>query len=116
MTSKAALCMALLQGRVINIKNGFELFGITNVPREIGRSVERSFDVEVSRNNRKAKSRYGQRCTWVDYRLNHTRYNMPGIHKMKAYVKEQFEKSPPPKTDSSVKKYQQIELFIKSFS
>ena len=115
MTSKAALCIALLQGRVINIKNGFDLFGITNVPREIGRSVERSFGVSVSRTNRKGKSRYGQRCTWVDYRLNNTRYNLPGIHKMKAYVKEEFENSPPPKTDTSVKKYQQIELFIKTF-
>ena len=32
MTSKAALCKALLDGRVVNIKNGFELFGITNIP------------------------------------------------------------------------------------
>lgn len=90
MTSKAALCKALLEGKVVNIKNGFQLFGITNVPREIGRSIERYFGVEVSRNGREGTTRYGQDCVWTDYRLNRTEYNKPGIEKMKAYVAEQM--------------------------
>lgn len=90
MTSKAALCKALLEGKVVNIKNGFHLFGITNVPREIGRSVERYFKVEVSRTEREGTTKYKQPCTWVDYRLNRTEYNQDGIKRMKDYVAEQM--------------------------
>lgn len=91
MTSKAALCKALLEGKIVNIKNGFDLFGITNVPREIGRSVERSFDVEVSRTQMEGKSRYGQPVVWVNYRLNKTEYNAAGIKKMKEYVEKEMQ-------------------------
>lgn len=102
MTSKAALCKALLDGMVVNIKNGFHLFGITNIPREIGRSIERDgsvtgnpndngFGVEVSRTEQNGVSRYGQKCEWTDYRLNRTEYNIKGIQKMKEYVAEQME-------------------------
>lgn len=90
MTSKAALCKALLEGKVVNIKNGFNWFGITNVPREIGRSIERYFHVEVSRTSREGTTKYKQPCTWTDYRLNRTEYNREGIEKMKAYVLEQM--------------------------
>jgi hypothetical protein len=89
MTGKAALCTALLRGQVVNIKNGFELFGITNIPREIGRSVEREFGVQVSRTQMEGKSRYGQPVVWVNYRLNRTEYNQEGIKKMIDYVASQ---------------------------
>jgi len=100
MTAKAALCKALLDGRVVNIKNGFTLFGITNIPREIGRSIEREgkvtgnkndtgFGVEVSRTERTGETRYGQVCNWTDYRLNDTDYNKEGIQKMRDYVAQQ---------------------------
>lgn len=89
MTAKAALCKALLSGRVVNIKNGVINFGITNIPREIGRSVERSFGVKVSRTPREGKSRYKQHITWVDYRLDKTPYNQDGIKKMMDYVSQQ---------------------------
>lgn len=88
MTSKAALCKALLEGRVLNIKNGFDLLGITNIPREIGRMIERPFNVQVSRTKREGKSRYGQPVIWFDYRLNRTEYNITGIIKMERYVEE----------------------------
>lgn len=89
MTSKAALCKALLDGKVVNIKNSFDLFGITNCPREIGRSVERAFGVIVSRTQMDGNSRYGQPCVWVNYRLNKTEQNKEGIEKMRKYVDEQ---------------------------
>lgn len=92
MTSKAALCKALLEGKVLNIKNGFNLFGITNIPREISRMIERPFNVQVSRTKREGKSRYGQSVCWFDYRLNKTEYNAEGIKKMEEYVKEQTPK------------------------
>jgi hypothetical protein len=88
MNSKAALCLHLLKGEVVNIGSGFKLLGITNVPREIGRSIERSFDVVISRVQKEGKTRYGVPCNWVDYRLNFTDYNKPGIEKMRAYVRQ----------------------------
>ena len=101
MTSKAALIQALLEGKIVNIKNGFTLFGITNVPREIGRCVERPFGVIVSRLPRTGKSRYGQPVTWVDYRLNPLiENNKDGIKKMMEYVAKQ---SGTPKTEKEQK-------------
>lgn len=88
MNSKAALCLHLLKGEVVNIGSGFKLLGITNVPREIGRSIERPFGVTISRTYKEGKTRYGVPCNWVDYRLNFTEYNKPGIEKMKKYVSE----------------------------
>jgi hypothetical protein len=90
MTAKAALCQALLNGEVINIKNGFTKIGITNAPREISRMVEKDFNVIVSRTPQKGKNRYRGAVTWVDYRLNTTEYNKPGIKAMKEYVKSQI--------------------------
>lgn len=89
MTAKAALCKLLLEGHTLNIKNCFNLIGITNCPREISRMVEQPFGVNVSRVRRKGKSRYGQSVTWVDYYLNaFTDRNKEGVEKMKKYVKE----------------------------
>lgn len=89
MTSKAALCKALLDGKILNIKNGFNLLGITNIPREIGRSIEREFGVVVNRFPEQGVTRYGQVCNWVNYRLPRISQNAEGIAKMKAYVLSQ---------------------------
>lgn len=89
MTAKAALCKALLDGEVLNVKNCFTKIGLTNCAREIGRSVERSFGVIVSRTPRTGKNRYRGSVNWVDYRLNVTQYNKPGVQKMKEYVSSQ---------------------------
>lgn len=93
MTAKAALCKALLDGKVLNIKNCFSLIGLTNCPREISRMIEKPFGVTVSRTPMDGKSRYGQPVTWVDYRLNVTDYNADGIKKMKEYVKSELSKN-----------------------
>ena len=90
MTAKAALAKALLDGRVINIKNCFETIGLTNAPREISRMIEKDFDVQVSRTHMEGKSRYGSPITWVNYRLNSTEYNREGIKKMKEYVNKEL--------------------------
>lgn len=93
MTAKAALIKALLGGEVLNIKNCFRLIGLTNCPREIGRSVEREFGVMVSRTPMKGRTRYGQTCNWVNYRLNRTSYNSAGRKKMKEYVQAETAKA-----------------------
>ena len=88
MTAKAALCYALLDGRVLNVKNCFETIGLTNCAREISRMVEKDFGVEVSRVPMEGTSKYGQKVTWVNYRLNKTEQNQPGIAKMKDYIQK----------------------------
>lgn len=110
MTAKAALAKALLDGRVINIKNCFETIGLTNAPREISRMIEKPFGVVISRTQKEGKSRYGQPVTWFNYRLKRTDYNKDGITKMEAYVKEQVG-AINPTTDNQVKKLKEQLLF-----
>jgi hypothetical protein len=107
MTSKAALCLALLEGKVVNIKNCFENFGISNAPREIGRSVERAFGVSVTKMPCAGTSRYGQPIRWYNYMLNPLREgNKEGIEKMRDYVLKQMGT---PKTDKQQKQFKKLE-------
>ena len=92
MTAKAALCKALLDGNVLNVKNVFRTIGLTNAAREISRMVEKPFGVEVSRTPKNGKSRYGTEVTWIDYYLIKSEHNLPGIAKMEAYVAEHSHK------------------------
>ena len=93
MNQKCAIIKSLLDGKVLSIMNGFQWFGCTNIPREVGRSVEREFNVKVSRINVETTSRYGQSCNYTQYRLNRTDYNAPGVLLMEMYV-ESIEKRP----------------------
>ena len=86
MNQKCAIAKSLLKGEVLSIMNGFKWFGCTNIPREIGRSIEREFDVQVSRMQKEGISRYKQPVNYFEYRLNRTEYNKEGIAKMEAYV------------------------------
>lgn len=86
MTKKAALAKSLLNGEVISIMDGFRRFKITNVPREIGRSIERYFGVKVSRVKKDFVDDNGNDGYYFEYRLNKTRMNLAGISKMEDYV------------------------------
>lgn len=101
MNQKAALIRALLAGEVVSIMTGFKMMGITNVPREIGRSIEREFDVIVSRTSKKGKTRYGGDCSFTEYRLNRSEHNLSGIQKMIEYL--QLHTAQNPKTDREEK-------------
>lgn len=91
MTAKAALAKALLDGRVLNVKNCFETIGLTNCAREISRMIEQPFGVTVNRVHKEGKSRYGQPVVWVDYFLTPNGSNAEGVVKMRRYVREQME-------------------------
>lgn len=88
MTQICALSKSLLRGEVISIMNAFKWFSITNAPREIGRSIERKFGVEVSRVKKDFISMYGQSGYYYEYRLNRSEHNRDGILKMEIYIKE----------------------------
>lgn len=92
MTSKCALVKALLEGRVLNVKNCFREIGLTNIAREIPRLVEKPFCVEVSRTPREGKNRYNQPVSWTDYRLNSSDHNLEGIRKMKEFIEQESKK------------------------
>lgn len=88
MNQTAAIAAALLRGEVISIMTAFKMFGCTNAPREIGRSIERKFGVQVSKTPTNFKSKYGKEGVYFRYRLNRTDYNKEGIQKMLEYVKK----------------------------
>lgn len=102
MNQIAAISRALLNGEVISIKTAFQMFGCSNAPREIGRSIERKFGVKVSKTPTKFTSKYGKSGVYFQYRLNATDYNKEGIQKMKEYVNKEVQ-SFIPKTDNQQK-------------
>lgn len=89
MTKTARIAKALLDGEVISIMDGFKRFGITNLPREVGRQIQKKFGVEVS----KDRIDFVHDCDlpgwYFRYRLNKTEANEPGIERMKSYILSQ---------------------------
>lgn len=114
MNAKAALCLALLEGRVLNVMNCFQTIGLTNIAREIPRMVEDEFEVEVSRVPMVGKNRYGSPTNYVNYRLNKIPANLEGIAKMKEYVREQKATDAPPRTEKEATLLKQTDLFLNS--
>jgi hypothetical protein len=90
MTALSDLCYALLKGETVSIRTGFDRFGMTNIPREIGRCVERRFGVSVHKKPTHFVSRYGHHGEYFRYTLLNTPENKEGRKKMKTYVSEQF--------------------------
>lgn len=84
----AALCYALLSGSAVSIKTGFEKFGITNIPREISRSVEKKFGVKVERTKKDYITKYGIATFYYEYRLIRGNNPKEAIDKMYEYVQE----------------------------
>jgi hypothetical protein len=89
MTQLASICQSLLKGETLSIMNGFHNFGCTNLPREIGRGVERKFGASVERHEVSFKSRYNHVGFYYKYKLNKKDpKNKEAIKKMKDYIKK----------------------------
>ena len=113
MNAKAALCLALLEGRVLNVSNCFKEIGLSNIGREIPRMVEREFGVVVSRTPKAGKNRYGSPVSYTNYRLNRSAHNLEGMALMTQYIAKEMGNGKP-KTDHEVKVkkiLEQIQLF-----
>lgn len=93
MNAKCAIAKAFLIGETLSIKTAFNLFGVTNLPREVSRQIEKPFNIKLIRTQREGKTKYGIPCTWFEYRLKRTEENKPGIELMQAYIKEQENKT-----------------------
>ncbi len=112
MNATAALVSAFLKGEILSIKTGYKYFGVTNLPREVGRSIERKFGVSVAKVQREGKSKYDVPCRWFEYRLPNTPYNKEGRKKMLEYLKAHSSLSNP-RTNRERDLAQQLQLSIK---
>jgi len=90
MNATAAIAKAFLAGKVLSIKTAFRDFGITNLPREVSRLIEKRFDVQIAKVPRNGQTRYGIHCRWYEYRLPKTPYNEEGIKRMSEYVAKHY--------------------------
>jgi hypothetical protein len=100
MTQIAAICHSLLKGDTLSIMNGYSKFNCTNLPRELSRSVEKKFDVEMEKTPTLFVSAYGHVGEYYKYRLIKNERNKKGIEKMKIYLAENMGEYRPKKKES----------------
>lgn len=98
MNARAAIAQAFLRGEILTIKTAFRDFGVSNLPRECGRGIERKFGVRISKFRKEGKSRFGVPVTYFQYRLNRDDpSNFVGVQAMAKYVVENGGDVPYPK-------------------
>lgn len=112
MNATTAIGMAFLKGEVLTIKTAFRDFGITNLPRECGRLIERKFGLKLARVRKDGKTRYGIPCSWNEYRLPDTEYNKLGRAKLIEYCKQQLGTMNQCKTEKERTIFVQTSLFL----
>lgn len=87
MNAISAIAQAFLRGEILTIKTAFRDFGVSNLPREVGRAIERKFDVRISKLRKEGKTRYGLFVSFFEYRLNRDDpANALGIEAMIKYI------------------------------
>jgi len=97
MNQVCKIAKSLLNGEAISILTGFQKFFITNVPREIGRSIERKFMVKIEKKQKNFINADGENGYYFEYRLLYTPENLPGIERMKEYISERTQNEFNPK-------------------
>ncbi len=70
MTRQQALAKHFANGHKTSIKNAYTFFGISNISREIRRLIEKPFNVELNREQKQGKTKYGSPCYWFEYSAN----------------------------------------------
>lgn len=95
-------------GKTINIKTGFNLFGVTNIPREVSQ-LQKSFSIRAEKTPRNGITRYKVACNWVDYRLKAKPENVDGIKKMVLYV---LKKEGTPVTQEQAREQEQLKQYL----
>lgn len=67
MTRQEALLTHLKTGGKLSIKTAYTYFGVSNISREVRRLVEKPFDIELIREKKHGKTKYGSPCVWYEY-------------------------------------------------
>lgn len=89
MNAIVAISQAFLRGEILTIKTAFRDFGVSNLPREVGRSIERKFEVRISKLRKRGKTRFGLYVSFFQYRLNRDDpANRKGINAMIKYIQD----------------------------
>jgi hypothetical protein len=114
MNATTAIGLAFLKGEVLTIKTAFRDFGITNLPRECGRLIERKFGLKLTRVRKEGVTRYGIPCSWNEYRLPDTEYNKVGRAKLIDYCQKHIGTVNSCKTEKEMKTFVQTSLFLVS--
>ena len=109
MNQVCKIASSLLNGEAISILTGFQKFFITNVPREIGRSIERKFLVKIDKRQKNFVNADGESGYYFEYRLLYNKENAEGIERMKAYVSEHTQSDFSPKIKRGAKKVNMVE-------
>ena len=62
-----SLIRHLFAGKKLSIYNAFTKFGISNISREVGRLIEKPFNIELKREKKVGKTQDGEPCYWFEY-------------------------------------------------
>lgn len=110
LTQNAAIAYSFLRGETNSIMTAFQKFNCTNLPREVGRGIERKFGVSIHRIPVKFKSTYGHTGEYYRYTLLKTSKNIQGMKKMAKYIKDCIQS---PKTQAQQKIIDNIKSLLK---
>jgi hypothetical protein len=114
MNATTAIGLAFLRGDVLTVKTAFQDFGVSNLARECGRSIERKFGLKLAKTKKTGKSRYGVPCYWFQYRLPSTRYNKLGRAKLIDYCQKHIGSMTQCKTEKERTVFVQQSLFLET--
>lgn len=87
-TAKAAIANHFLNGGEMGIADCFNLFGVTNLPREISRAIEKPFGIKIDRKPVLVKTQFHKSKLIKRYRLNKKKNSDLAIKRMIKYVNE----------------------------
>jgi len=108
-TQISAICESLLRGETLDIFKGMKWFGVSNMPREIGRSIERKFGVKVDRTKIEFTSRFGMKGYYYEYKLPKSPENKEGIIRMAEYISKC---KPEMVVRKNIRGFKQTQLFV----
>jgi hypothetical protein len=114
MNATTAIGLAFLKGDVLTIKTAFRDYGISNLPREASRCIEKKFGVRLAKVRKAGKSRFGIPCSWNEYRLPDTEYNRLGRAKLIDYCQKHIGTMTQCKTEKERTIFVQTSLFLET--
>jgi len=114
MNATTAIGLAFLRGDVLTIKTAFRDYGVSNLPREASRCIEKKFGLKLAKVKKTGKSRFGIPCYWNEYRLPDTLYNKPGRAKLIDYCQKHIGSMTTCKTEKERTVFVQQSLFLET--
>lgn len=108
-TRIAAVLNSLLQGETLSIMDGFHRFGVTNLSRELSRSIEQPMGIILTRTKIVHNPKHGHAVWYYQYHLTKCRQTKEALNKAWKYVDENLIASTQKKNKGNG--YQQQSIF-----